>query len=228
MRQPIILMTTIAMLLTTTAIAQEAAEQSGVDAANNLLDQSDDSPAQNNPMAQAMSGVTEVATELQATVAQLSDDIQKSSNSSEKGAQVLDEMLAAASNVNESLDEDSEVWLELNTLLDTWSKKRDELTKKAETNPALQDVANIWQDRMTEGMALRTQILDQATASRLLVEDIEAQREVILAYYDVGASDQVLASMRKVSDQLGKMNDDMRSMLGQAGIEVPTTTTVGQ
>tara|TARA_R110002074_G_scaffold283900_2_gene455533 strand:+ start:3590 stop:4267 length:678 start_codon:yes stop_codon:yes gene_type:complete len=224
------------LLITTAAIAQETTEQNGVDAvietvtdaANNLLGQDDESPAPDNPMAQAMSGVTEVATELQATVAQLSDDIQKSSNSSEEGARVLDEMLAAASNVNNSLDEDSEVWMELNTLLDTWSKKRDELTEKAETNPALQDVANIWQDRVTEGVALRTQILDQATASRLLVEDIEAQREVILAYYDVGATDQVLASMRKVSDQLGKMNDDMRSMLGQAGIEVPTTTTVGQ
>jgi len=239
MAKPHVMTALAAAFVATGALAQDATDagdQSAVgsvidsvaDAASNLLGGGTAETAPDSPMAQAMKGVTEVALDLQSTVDQLAADIQSSAASSQEGARILDEMLAAATSVNDSLSNDSDVWVELNTLLETWSGKRDEMSKKAIDNPALQDVADLWSDRVTEGLALRTQILDQATASKLLVEDIEAQREVILAYYDVGATDQVLAGMRKVSDQLGQMNDNMRSMLDQAGVEVPDAARVSQ
>jgi hypothetical protein len=174
-----------------------------------------------NPMADVMGDVTIVATALQATVLELQENISSSANSAEEGTNMLDEMLSAATDVNDSLDEDSEVWQQLNALLADWSIMRDDLSQRATENPALQNVADLWQQRVENGIALRTQILDQASASKNLVVAIEAQREVVLAYFEVDAADQVLASMQQMSDQLGQMNTEMQSMLEQAGVDVP-------
>ena len=177
--------------------------------------------AQENPMAEAFGNVTTVAQSLRDTVADLQENSEKSARSAEEGTRMLDEMLEAARGVNESLDRDSEVWVELNALLSEWSTKRDETFVAAEDNPAMKDVAQLWADRVEQGIALRTQILDQASNSSNLVADIEAQRDVVLAYFEVGAADQVLTSMQQISDQLGEMNSEMQSILATAGIEIP-------
>ncbi|WP_273523268.1 hypothetical protein [Rhodosalinus sediminis] len=162
-------------------------------------------------------GVTDVATGLQDTVAELGDALEESAQSPEKGQETLEAMLAAAHDVNESLDEDSEIWVDLNVLLDQWSERRDELAQRAEEVPRLSDVVDEWQLRIDNAMELRTQILDQASASSLLVDQIEADREVVLAWYEVGAADRVLQTMQKMSDQLGAMNAQMQSIVDQTG-----------
>jgi uncharacterized protein YyaL (SSP411 family) len=177
--------------------------------------------AQENPMAAAFGNVTTVAQSLQDTVANLQANIANSANSAEEGTKMLDEMLEAARGVNESLDRDSEVWVDLNALLSEWSAKRDQTFAAAQDNPAMKNVADLWAERVEQGMALRTQILDQASSSSILVADIEAQREVVLAFFEVGAADAVLASMQQISDQLGQMNAEMQSILATAGIDMP-------
>jgi uncharacterized protein YyaL (SSP411 family) len=178
--------------------------------------------AQENPMAAAFGNVTAVAQSLQDTVANLQANIANSANSAEEGTKMLNEMLEAARGVNESLDKDSEVWVDLNALLSEWSAKRDQTFAAAQDNPAMKKVADLWAERVEQGMALRTQILDQASSSSILVADIEAQREVVLAFFEVGAADAVLASMQQISDQLGEMNAEMQSILATAGVDVPT------
>ncbi|MEZ5583650.1 MAG: hypothetical protein R3F37_13675 [Candidatus Competibacteraceae bacterium] len=51
-------------------------------------------------------------------------NIQASRDSLEKGTQVLDEMLASVTAVHGSMAEDSEIWNQLNALLDLWEERR--------------------------------------------------------------------------------------------------------
>lgn len=183
--------------------------------------------AQQADISEAMSKVTTVSQGLQATVADLQTSISASANSAEEGTRLLDEMLAAATDVNDSLNKDSEVWQEINALLAQWSEKRDQLLIEAQEDEALKEVAELWQQRVDQGMALRTQIIDQASTSSNLVDDIRAKRRLILAYYEVEAADQVLANMQSISDQLGEMNTQMQAMLDTAGVE-PSELGVSQ
>ena len=173
-----------------------------------------DTGAKENPgIPDLIGNVTDVANGLSETIAELGPIIEGSMNSRETGIEALDAMLEAAKNVQESLDSESEIWRQLNDLLQTWAKKRDDLSARAAQNPKLAPIADLWQERIDEAKALRTRILDQASASRVLVEQIQSDREVVLAYYDIGAADQVLEVMQKMSDQLGAMNAQMQEIV---------------
>lgn len=180
-----------------------------------------------NPMADLMAGVTATATNLSSTVETLSERIVASSNSREEGTRMLDEMLAAARDVNDSLDRDSEIWTELNEMIKEWTATRDGLRERIAENPNLEPVMDLWATRIEDANRLRTQILDQSATSQGLVEQIENQREVVLAYYEVGAADAVLMAMQEMSDDLGEMNAQMVEILSQAGI-VTQSETAGQ
>lgn len=180
-----------------------------------------------NPMSELMSGVTATANNLSATVDTLSERIVASSNSREEGTRMLDEMLAAARDVNGSLDRDSEIWTELNDLIKEWTATRDGLRERISENPNLEPVMDLWATRIEDANRLRTQILDQSATSQGLVEQIENQREVVLAYYEVGAADAVLAAMQEMSDDLGEMNSQMGEILSQAGV-VTQSEAAGQ
>jgi len=169
-------------------------------------------------MDQLLEGVRGTALNLQDTVALLGESILNSQNSAENGAAVLEQMLAAANDVNASLDRDSEIWINLEDLLEDWSARRDDLTARSGPNPALGPIAEQWQVRIDQARALRTQILDQATDSATMVEQIEEQREVILELYAVGAADAVLATMQALSAELGSMNTQMQIILDQTGV----------
>ena len=155
---------------------------------------------------------------LEETVSSLKDKIAASATSSEEGTKLIDEMLAAATKVNASIGRDSDVWKQLNVLLDGWMVKRDELTEKGKTNPALLPVAQTWQAKIDQAQILRQKILDQGAESENLVQLLTDQREVIIAYYDADAADAVLATMTKMSEQLDGMNTEMKSILQQTGI----------
>lgn len=93
----------------------------------------------------------------------------------------LDEMLAAARGVNESLNRDSETWQDLSRLEVEWTGKRDDMNERAKANPALLGPAQQWQDKLDRVAALRNAFLDQVTDADVLISDIEAQREVVAA-----------------------------------------------
>jgi hypothetical protein len=168
-------------------------------------------------VASLVEDVTAIAEGLQARVASLGDQIAASSDA-ETGTRALDEMLAAARELQESLGRDSELWDEMNGMMDNWAAKRDELLARSQTIPALKPVADGWQSRIDEGLLLRQQILAQAAESEALIEQIEEQREVIIAYYDLDLADQALETMRLMSEELGTMNSTMSSILAQANV----------
>ena len=180
----------------------------------------------NGDVASLVKDVTAIAEGLQARVSTLSDQISASSDA-EAGTRALDEMLAAARELQESLGRDSELWDEMNGMMDTWAAQRDKLLERSKTIPALKPVADGWQSRIDEGLVLRQQILAQAAESEALIAQIEEQREVIIAYYDLDLADQALATMRLMSEELGTMNATMSSILEQANV-VAKPPTVAQ
>lgn len=165
-----------------------------------------------------LTNVTDTAGGLEQTVSELKGRIASSANSAEEGTKLIDDMLAAATKVNASLGRDSDVWIQLNALMDTWKGKRDSLNEKGKTNPALLPVAETWQAKIDQAQILREQILVQAAESENLVELLSQQREVILAYYEADAADAVLSTMQQMSEQLEGMNTEMRSILQQTGV----------
>lgn len=146
-------------------------------------------------VANLVEDVTAIAEGLQARVSSLGDQIAASSDA-ETGTRALDEMLAAARELQESLGRDSELWDEMNGMMDNWAAKRDDLLARSQTIPALKPVADGWQSRIDAGLQLRQQILEQAAESEALIEQIEEQREVIIAYYDLDLADQALSVVR--------------------------------
>lgn len=164
-----------------------------------------------------MSNVGSLAESLQGTVDNLAGSLERSANSEEEGLKMIDDMLAAAEQVNSNLGRDSEIWAELNNLMESWKTKRDKLQDAGQENERLLEIADMWQARIDDATELRTQILDQASESEVMVEQIRDRREVIVALYEIEAADEVLANMRQVSDQLGQMNDNMSQILDQAG-----------
>jgi len=182
----------------------------------------DDTP----DVASLVADVTTIAEGLQFRVATLGDQIAASSDA-EAGTKALDEMLAAAQELQDSLGRDSELWDEMNGMMDVWAQKRDDLLERAKTLPKLKPVAEGWQSRIDEGLVLREKILEQAAESEALIAQIEEQREVIIAYYDLDLADQALETMRAMSEELGTMNAAMSSILEQANI-VAAPPTVAQ
>lgn len=169
-------------------------------------------------VATLLKNVSDTAQRLQATVGDLDSRIEASKNSAENGNALLNDMLASARDLESSLGKDSPVWLELSTLFDEWGKKRDHARKQSETKPQFTEIAELWQSKLTEALKLREQILKQAAESQALVDAIEAQREIVLAYYEVQAADKVLESMRAMSDDLAEMNESMRAIVDQTGV----------
>jgi hypothetical protein len=177
-------------------------------------------------VASLVQDVTSIAQGLEGRIETLSIQMAEASDL-EAGTKGLDEMLAAAREVYDSLNRDSELWGEMNGMLDTWSVRRDNLLKEAQDVPALKDVASGWQDRIDRAITLRQQITEQAAESEALIAQIEDQRRVIIAYYEAKLADQALATMEVMSAELGAMNEKMSGILTQANL-VAETPSVAQ
>ena len=64
---------------------------------------------------------------------------------------------------------------------------------------------------------LRKQILSQRAESMAQLDQIASQKEVMLAYYDLGQADRALEALEQVSSDLGRVNETMRTIVDQAG-----------
>jgi hypothetical protein len=168
-------------------------------------------------MVELVESVTVIATGLSDRVATLSEVIAASTDG-DAAARALDEMLEAARQMQADLGRDSDVWRDINAMLEVWSERRDDLRERAVNNQALGPIADTWQARIDEALTLREQILGQSAESQALIDQIEAQREVVIAFYEANLADQALATMRAISDELGQMNEQMTSIVNQAGI----------
>lgn len=168
-------------------------------------------------MAELLDTIGVVAVDLQTSIDGMIAGMARASNSVEEGTRILDEVLAAARAVDSELGTDSEVWTDLNALLDTWTLNRDSAREAGRENARMNEIADLWQARIDEANTLRDQILEQSARSGVLVEQLEDQREFIIAMYAVADADAVLAEMQQVSDELAVMNASMEEILRQAG-----------
>jgi hypothetical protein len=168
-------------------------------------------------MVQLVENVTSIATGLSDRVSTLSEIIAASTDG-DAAAKALDEMLEAARQMQTDLGRDSQVWTDINDMLAIWGERRDTLREQAVDNQALGPIADTWQARIDEALKLREQILQQSAESEALIDQIEDQREVVIALYDANLADQALVTMREISEELGQMNDQMASIVSQTGV----------
>lgn len=178
-------------------------------------------------MVELVENVNTIATGLSTRVSSLSEIIVNTKDG-DAAAKALDEMLAAVNQMQADLGRDSQVWTDINAMLEIWGQRRDDLRNRAVENQALAPIADTWQARIDEALNLREQIRNQSAESRALIDQIEAQREVVLAFYDANLADQALAEMRAISDELGQMNEQMTSIVNQAGVVAEPATVAAE
>lgn len=167
-------------------------------------------------MGRLFENVNAVAAQLQTNLEGLEANIQASRDSIEKGGEVLDAMLESVRQVNESMAEDSEIWGELDSLLELWEQRRKETLEKSESNPAFQPIADAWQTRLDTGRELRNQISTERANSLALMRAIESDRDIVLAYYELGQADKAIESLQKVGANLTSLNENMQAIVKTA------------
>ena len=167
-------------------------------------------------MANLLQSVNDVANQLQNNLKDLEASIQDSRDSQEKGAKVLDEMLASVTAVHKNMAEDSAIWKELDGLLDLWEQRRKETLKKSESNPAFVPIAKAWQDKINTARELRKQISTERANSVALMRAIESDRDIVLAYYDLGQADKAIEGLQKVGANLTNLNNNMQKIVKTA------------
>lgn len=173
-------------------------------------------PASHPDMANLFQKVNEVAQQLQTNLGDLEASIQASRDSVEKGGQVLDEMLASVSAVHSSMAEDSEIWKELGALLELWEERRKETLQKSESNPAFLPIAQAWQTKLDTARELRNQISTERANSVALMRSIESDRDIVLAYYELGQADKAIEGLQKVGASLASLNENMQTIVKTA------------
>lgn len=167
-------------------------------------------------MGRLFNKVNSVAAQLQENLSGLEANIQASRDSIEKGGEVLDAMLESVKRVNASMDEDSEIWTELDALLELWEQRRQETLTKSESNPAFLPIAQAWQSRLDTGRELRNQISTERANSLALMRAIESDRDIVLAYYELGQADKAIESLQKVGANLTSLNENMQAIVKTA------------
>lgn len=172
--------------------------------------------AEQPDMGRLFNKVNAVAAQLQENLSGLEANIQASRDSIEKGGEVLDAMLESVKRVNASMDEDSEIWTELDALLELWEQRRQETLTKSESNPAFLPIAQAWQSRLDKGRELRNQISTERANSLALMRAIESDRDIVLAYYELGQADKAIESLQKVGASLTSLNENMQAIVKTA------------
>ena len=162
--------------------------------------------------------VNAIAAGLEKNIADVMNSLTVAIKSREDGAKLLDQMQASIEAVHGSLAEDSNIWTELKRAMDIWDENRKKALEKSETNPAFDEIAQQWSVKIGQANVLRKQILTQRAESMATLDQIVANRDVVLAHYDLGQADKALEAMQTVSDNLGRMNDQMRTIVDQTQV----------
>lgn len=174
-------------------------------------------------VARLVEGVNALAADLEKDIAAVREALAAAAASREEGAELLEQMQASVEAVHGSLAEDGNIWTELTRAMDIWDQNRQAALEKSETNPAFDEIAQEWSLRIQQAGDLRQQILTQRAESTAMLDQIMADRELVLAYYDLGQADRALEAMQTVSDNLGRMNESMQSIVEQTGVVAGAT-----
>jgi cysteinyl-tRNA synthetase len=173
-------------------------------------------PAAQPDMANLFQKVNEVAQQLQTQPGRSGSQHPGQPRLGRERRQVLDEMLASVSAVHKSMAEDSEIWTELSALLELWEERRRDALQKSESNPAFLPVAQGWQTRLDTARELRNQISTERANSVALMRAIESDRDIVLAYYELGQADKAIESLQKVGANLTSLNENMQTIVKTA------------
>ena len=107
-------------------------------------------------------------------------------------------------------------------LLGLWEQRRKTALEKSETNPAFLKIADEWKTKIHSAKELRKQISEERANSIALMQAIGEDREMVLAYYELGQADKALESLTRVSDSLVALNENMQTIVQTAGaVEQP-------
>ena len=169
-------------------------------------------------IARLVEGVGGIAADLEKNISAVMDALEATANSREDGAKLLEQMQASIEAVHGSLAEDGNIWTELTRAMEIWDRNRQAALQKSETNPAFDEIADEWSIKIEQAGALRKQILTQRAESMAMLDQIMSDRDVVLAYYDLGQADRALEAMQTVSDNLGRMNESMREIVDQTQV----------
>ena len=176
-------------------------------------------------IAQLVEDVHEIADTLQTNISGVREALSAAADSRENGAKLLEQIQVSIEAVHGSLAEDSDIWTELTRVMGIWDENRQAALEKSETNPAFGQIAEEWSFKIKQAADLRKQILYQRANSMAMLDQAMSERELVLAFYDLGQADRALEAMQSVSDDLGRMNDSMRAIVDQtqvvAGATVP-------
>ena len=169
-------------------------------------------------VARLVENVSAIATDLDANISAVMEALEAASASREDGARLLEQMQASIEAVHGSLAEDGDIWTELTRAMEIWDGNRQAALEKSETNPAFDRIAEEWSLKIEQAGELRKQILTQRAESMAMLDQIVSDRDVVLAYFDLGQADRALEAMQTVSDNLGRMNESMHQIVDQTQV----------
>ena len=168
-------------------------------------------------IAQLFQDLNTLADKLTKDMSGVKQAIVDAGDSRDEGAKVIDQAQASLEAVYRSLAEDGDIWTELTRTQEIWEERRSFALEKSETNPAFEAIAEEWSVKLDDAAKLRKQILSQRAESMAQLDQIASQKEVMLAYYDLGQADRALDALEQVSSDLGRVNETMRTIVDQAG-----------
>ena len=178
----------------------------------------EESNAEQPNIAVLVEGVNAIASDLEKNISTVVEALASAANSRDDGAKLLEQMQISIEAVHGSLAEDGNIWTELTRAMDIWDQNRKAALEKSQTNPAFDEIAGQWSVKIEQAAKLRQRILTQRAESRAMLDQVMSDREVVLAYYDLGQADRALEAMQTVSDNLGRMNESMDAIVDQTQV----------
>ena len=176
-------------------------------------------------LARLLGDVNAIADRLAENIGEAETALAAASDSREDGVKLFDRMRASVEAVHAGFAEDGDIWTELGRALAVWDENRKAALENSGSDPAFDEVADGWAERIAEAAALRERILTQRAESMALLNRILSEEELILAWYELGQADKALEAMRRVGDEMVRMNESMRAIVDRmtavAGPAIP-------
>lgn len=172
-------------------------------------------PGQPNPAAMIAS-LTKMSEDFQSTIRDVQGAVQASATSQERGAEALDRMLAAARAVAASVSDQSEIWRQVDTMLSAWTRQHREAEDRAARDAQFRQIANAWAERVRQASEVRGQIVSERGRTQVMIDQIESERSLILAFYALGEADKALEGLRRINNELGQLNNGLGALVTSA------------
>lgn len=165
-----------------------------------------------------VANITTLTDTLRENIADLDNSLVSADETLNNASAILDGLLDSVASMTDLIAEDGETWTRLTALLVEFEDERTRVSQRAQAtgNPALQQIAGMWGERIDTLSSLRSDISRERARTRALLADLENEREVVVELIKVGAADMVIDNMRAIRDNLVAVNDDMQVMLDKA------------